>query len=357
MNISELTPKQLRFWNQMRESHLREDFAQLQAQLRQDRALLDFCSAALIQSAKEGDLETTKLLLEVGATLNREHDGTKYCDALLFAAGAGQLNTVKLLVDGGADLTAEDGYGGNAMMNAEFFGHDDVAAYLSSLGMIDLEEIRIYDFQSAHDTILERIADSRGMPSQWKLGVPGDPYIELRHIPAQSGRRRGNGQIIFTVGLSDHRLPLGRFKSHYTELQMHLPPEWPLAANALSQTEWSWPIEWMKRIACQLRSADRISDSPLFMNGARPQPLGPNTSLCGWVGEEYEGAEGTYDVEGSRTVNTLVLFPILEDEVSVIEQDGVGEFTRRLYIQAERRGEPSFRIIDPLRPSVAGDDY
>lgn len=355
MDTSELTPKQLRFWNRMKELHQSEEFSQVQSELKEDKPLLGFCNATLIQSAKQGDLETARTLLDAGATLNREYDGETYCDALESAAGEGRLEMVRLLVQRGADLRSINEYGRNAMMSAESCGHDEVAAYLRSLGMIDIEEIRIYDFESAHETILERISDSRGTPSSWHVEVPGDPHVVIRHIPVQSGDGASAGQILFTIGLSDHRLPLDRFKSHYMELLLHLSPDWPLTPDALSKAEWNWPIEWMERIACQLRSADRIFYSQLFMNGAPPQPLGPNTKLCGWVGEAYEGGALTYDVEGGRTVYTLVLFPIYEDEASIIENKGVAEFRTRLCRQSERQGKSSCRIIDPSRSSVAGD--
>jgi Suppressor of fused protein (SUFU) len=160
--------------------------------------------------------------------------------------------------------------------------------------------------------------------------------------------------VLYPIGLSDHRLPMGRIKSYYNELRIHLSPEWPLTPEALSRAEWNWPIEWMKRIASELRSADRIEESQLFLNGSPPQPLAPSTKLCGWVGQVCEGAESTFDVEGGKTVYTLVLYPIYGDEIALVEKEGVDELAYRLRLQSESQGHPSW--IDPSRPSVAGDD-
>lgn len=351
MDISEFTPEQLEFWNRMRESHQTAEFAQLQAQLRQDKSLLDFCNSALIQAAREGDREAVELLLDVGATLNRERDGRMYCDALNSSASAGKMEVVKLLVERGADLKSINEYDRNAMMSAESSGHDEVAAFLKSQGMIDLDAIRVYDVESAHETILETIQEFRGPVSAWHDDVPGDPRVVIRHIPSGSCEWNGS-QVLFTIGLSDHRLPMGRIKSFYTELQIHLSPEWPLTPEALSQAKWNWPIEWMKRIASQLRCAEGIVESPLFLNGSPPQPLAPNTKLCGWAGRVYEGAAGTYDVEGGKTVYTLVLIPIYNDEISIVAEHGVDELEYQLDLLIERGEAPTW--IDPSRPSIAG---
>jgi hypothetical protein len=236
-------------------------------------------------------------------------------------------------------------------MSAESCGHDEVAAFLKSQGMIDLEAMRVYDFDSAHESILEKIQQIRGPVSAWNVEIPGDPRVVIRHIPSETSEWSNQGQVLFTIGLSDHRLPMGRIKSFYTELQIHLSPEWPLTPEALSQAKWNWPIEWMKRIASQLRSAEGIVESPLFLNGSPQQPLAPNTKLCGWAGRVYEGAEGTFDVEGGKTVYTLVLTPIYNDEISIVEEQGVDELAYQLRLLTER-GEAPF-WIDPLRPSIA----
>lgn len=64
-----------------------------------------------------------------------------------------------------------------------------------------------------------------------------------------------------------------------------LPSDWLLDEDSLREPQRSWPLEWLKNIAAELRARTVMPETPaLFPNGDPPQPLGPNTRQSAWMG-------------------------------------------------------------------------
>ena len=153
-------------------------------------------------------------------------------------------------------------------------------------------------------------------------------------------------QTLFTVGLSDRRLPQGRASQACSELHLMLPPEWPLTEDALQNAQWNWPVEWLNRMVTSLRVADRWPDPPaVFMNGDPPSSLAPNTALSGWLCMKSES--DTIKGPDFRYIDLHSIFPIYTEDRVLIERDGHEELVSRF----QAREVPLH--VDPRRPNVA----
>jgi hypothetical protein len=153
-------------------------------------------------------------------------------------------------------------------------------------------------------------------------------------------------QTLFTVGLSDHRLPQGQMEFACTELRCMLFRDWPLTASAQHDPNWNWPVEWLKRLVLELRTADRWPEEPaVFMTSDPPVPLAPNTQLCGWLCLKSLGE--SVQVPDYRWIDIHSLFPIYAEELALIRQSGHEEVVNRL----QAYNVPLY--IDPHRSNMA----
>lgn len=307
------------------------------------------CINPLRLASMFGNLEVVHWLLDHGAAINLIWQGKTTCPALKGAARNGHFDIVKLLVERGANIHAS-WHGINALMDAEENGHKEIADYLRSLGVKDVRETTPPDYPTAHELFMENMAARQGPPSDWMIELPGEPAITIHHIAANPEHGTFRGQTLFTIGLSDHRLPTNSDAFHCTELRMLLPADWPLTESSRVDPRWNWPIEWLKRIAMELRTADRLGDyPPFFMNGNPPQPLAPGTRLCGWAGLVANGS--SIQVPDWRWISQLDLYAIYAEEVELIRTKGHDELANRLHYHQIPLA------IDPHRPNMAEPQY
>lgn len=296
-----------------------------------------------------GQIDVARWLLDHGARVNQVRQGQVTCDALKSAASNGHFDIVKLLVERGADIHASL-HGINALMDAEFGGHTEIANYLRSLGAKDVRETIPPDFPTAHQVLIENMVARQGPPTSWRIDLPGEPLISIHHIAADPEHHSFKGQTLFSVGLSDHRLPTSTGPFFCTELRILLPSDWPLSDVALEDPKWNWPVEWLKRIAIELRVAERMGDyPPFFMNGEPPQPLASSTRLCGWVG--LTSPDNVCRVPDFRWIALVDLYPIYAEEGELIRTKGHEEFAKRLELHQIPLA------IDPQRPNMAHEEY
>lgn len=251
-------------------------------------------------AAAFGHLEVTRWLLDRGAVINHEVDGRVRCMALFSAAGNGHLEIVKLLVERGAAVHSV-WHGMNTLMHAE--GRPEMEEYLRSLGLKDLRETTPPNYPQAHQWIESYMISERGNLSELQWELPGDPFVKIRHIPAGP---QLNEQTLFTVGLSDHRLPMEGDPYAATELRLTLPADWPLDVKSLQDVRWNWPLEWLKKVAIEFRTATKMPESPaLYPNGTPPQPFALNTRLSGCM----SSVSGRSDSDGGLSLD-LVSWPV-----------------------------------------------
>jgi uncharacterized protein len=294
---------------------------------------------AIEEAASKGHLEVVRWLLEHGARINYVVHGKPRCLPLLSAAMFGHLDVVKLLVKHGADINGTCN-GLNAITQAEDLGHFDIRDYLHSLGARTFRETTPPNHASAHAAFLRFHAEERGPLSPWKLEMHGNPEVTVRVIPASE---KSKVQTLLTVGLSDHRLAHGRREHACTELRCMLPPDWPLTESGLGDPVWNWPVEWLKRLVNQLRTAERWPEEPVvFMNGDPAKPLAPGTQLSGWLC--LRSLEGCVQAPDYRWIDIHSLFPIYAEECELLRKLGQDELVKLfqrhkvpLHIQPQRQ--------------------
>lgn len=161
-----------------------------------------------------------------------------------------------------------------------------------------------------------------------------------------------NVKAVFTNGSSDCDLYLPDERHINTDVKLLLPADWPVTDESLNDPRWGWPMRWIHKIVREAHDAfdyDYPTQWPddlaaLFMNGDPPQPLGPNTELCGWVCIHQEEAQ--YEAPSTYWFDIRLLIPIYREEQQLIESQDIYTFLDRL----EERGIPLH--IDPSRPNV-----
>lgn len=268
-------------------------------------------------AADAGHLEIVKWLLEHGADINHTFRGVRRCMPLFGAARNGHLGVVKLLVEHGADIHSS-WHCMNALMHAQDYDQTQVVDYLKSLGVKDLRETTPPDYEAAHRQLTSYLVSERGEVSDQTWEMPGEPRIVIRHIPASE---QFSEQTLFTLGLSDRRLPLENEPYFATELRLTLPADWPLDEKSLRDPNCNWPLEWLKRIAAELRAGTSMPPTPMLsMHGEPPQPLGPNTNQSGWMCLLSEGE--SVQMSDCRWINFHGLFSLYAEEADLVRREG-----------------------------------
>ena len=282
------------------------------------------------------------IMVPKSITLTRE---ARYCPALTYAAYEGHIDVLKLLVERGADIHAS-WMCMNALMHAQDYGQQEVVKYLRSLGVKDLRETTPPDYVAAHRLIINHLTEQLGPLSKWQADILGSPAVTIRSIAANE--QCPTEQTLFTVGLSDRRLPAEWGEFACGELKLTLPAEWPLSESAQTESDWNWPIEWLKRIVMELREGDRWPAAPvMFPNGSPPAPFNSETKLCCWLCLLSQG--GSIQVPDCRWIDFHGLFPIYEEEMQLVRERG----HEALVYRFQARDLPNY--VDPSRPNVAWD--
>ncbi len=300
-------------------------------------------STALLRAAEAGHLDVVKWLVEHGAQINIDCTNLPVdIRPLTGAALGGHLDVVKYLVEMGADVDTAVG-GMNALMYAEMYNKADVASYLRSLGSRDARETTPKDFPASQQRMLEAMTSLYGPLSDFKLEVPGEPSF---HIYATVPHQENGVQTVFTIGLSDRELKGANDKKIETEVKIFLPREWPVTKESLTDPQWNWPIQWLQKIAREALDSGTWPGgwSAIFMNCDPPQPLAPNTQLCGWLCLLHHGA--SYQMPDARWINDRTMFPIYAQEKELIDSAGYEELVKRFHAQ----GLPQH--VDPQRASA-----
>ena len=105
--------------------------AKLAAILAKERGI-NAAHKVLVKAMREGNTDTVKLLLELGADINAKNNYG--WTALIYAARWGNTDTVKLLLELGADINAKNNYGWTALIYAARWGNTDTVKLLLELG-------------------------------------------------------------------------------------------------------------------------------------------------------------------------------------------------------------------------------
>jgi hypothetical protein len=150
--------------------------------------------------------------------------------------------------------------------------------------------------------------------------------------------------MLFTTGLSSKRMNVPSRLTDYAlaELLVQLPADWKYES---SQTQWQWPVEWLRRIAQYPHVNKTMLGGPvtIIANDDPPKPLGPNTNFTSLL----MIAEKSFQRTDGETVQLYRVFPIYTDERELEIREGTQELIRSF----DRHDVPF--IVDLDRPSVA----
>ena len=138
-------------------------------------------------------------------------------------------------------------------------------------------------------------------------------------------------QTVFTLGMSDRDIPIGKENPLRIELAILLPPEWPITPEALAEHEHNWPIERMLRIArdAQETASWPAMNKPLIMNGDPPQPLTNGTQLCGFLCRLEQAPFTDVMLPDNHLVKIVTLFPIYAEEAELVRKEDADTLVKR----------------------------
>jgi len=189
-----------------------------------------------------------------------------------------------------------------------------------------------------------------GEQTVWHELVSDLVHVDVHTVPPAPGR---DWTTLVTSGMAERPMdaPEAMLEYRFAELTIALPPDWPLAQEALQDEASSWPVELIKFMARMPHQYETfLYRGHTVPNGNPPEAFGPNTELCCALLERPRlGPEGFARIElpDGRTVHLHALVPIHRDEVDFKLKKGADALRALL----EEHGVTE--LIDPTRPSVA----
>jgi hypothetical protein len=117
----------------------------------------------------------------------------------------------------------------------------------------------------------------------WRDPSVGPFRIDVAHVSASETRPV---HTLVTVGMSRTvmSVPEGADAPDRLELMMVLPRHWKLDAASMQADVWTWPVDYLRRLARgPLESSRWLGWGHVVPNGDPPQPLISGTRLCGTV--------------------------------------------------------------------------
>jgi hypothetical protein len=209
----------------------------------------------------------------------------------------------------------------------------------------------------AVDLEIKAYLRSKGAKLPWELGVRPPPreisiaahyrhYYGKRKVLDLSGTsfsglpitihrmRNPIWQVLGTEGMSSRPAPVpkGAEAYQFAELNMFLPLDWPLTADALNDPQWSWPVRWLSRLANSPVDERSWQSGPagFFANGEPPEPLGSNTHLSCFLLMAAGAKRGWLSRSDGSQVVFFTLFPIYREERDLAQRAGVAHLMELL---------------------------
>jgi hypothetical protein len=171
------------------------------------------------------------------------------------------------------------------------------------------------------------------------------------HVVAPTPER--DFHTLVTCGMSDRPMtvPAEMTSPPFAELVLHLPPDWPLTQEALSDERHGWPMRWLKALARLPHEYNTWLDTWHTMpNGDPPAPFAEGTGLCALMLTPPVLAPAGFELlvtESGKEIAFHEVLPLHADELALKLTEGTDALIDRL----DAAGiQP---IIDPTRPSCA----
>lgn len=159
-------------------------------------------------------------------------------------------------------------------------------------------------------------------------------------------------QTLITAGMSDLPMPVSANAEspRYLELMMTLPESWKLDDQSAAQVEWQWPIRQLRSVALYPRKCSTWLDwGHIVPNGDPPEPLAPNTKLCGAIiVPSLLVPTDFYELTaGAKTITFYSVVPLYREEMELQARDGMGPLLEKMVDHGVTD------LIDPKRRNVA----
>jgi hypothetical protein len=286
-------------------------------------------ATALGRAAINGHLEVARWLIDHGADVQIRGHGTPLVSAVI----KGDLPMVELLVEAGAELDATVGKDEprSALAWADFYGNDEVAAYLRQRGATAIGPAGAAEEEEEEeeDEIVAHLEAHLGevAPLSLRRIVEGDLPLAIHVV------RGEDRTTLVTSGMSSRPMtvPEGEEEYQYAELMIHLPKRWPLSKKALAKDQSYWPIEWLLRIAQFPHDNDTWlgGSHTIIANGEPPEPLGPGVDFTCMLLLAQESELGQLETRDGRTIVFYTLFPLYTEERDFERESGTAELLQR----------------------------
>lgn len=173
--------------------------------------------------------------------------------------------------------------------------------------------------------------------------------IEVHFVAATKTRPV---HTLITAGMSDvpMSVPENAESPRYLELMVTLPQSWKLDDQSAAQPEWNWPIRQLRSLAAHPRKFSTwLGWGHVVPNGDPPEPLAPNTKLCGAIiVPSLLVPTDFYELKtGMETIAFYSVVPLYREEMEMKSRDGMEPLLAKMV----DRGITD--LIDPKRRNAA----
>ena len=269
-------------------------------------------------------------MLELGAKLNFESNGSLRCKTIDFAISKGDLEMVKLCVEYGAMFNSIY-LGSTTLDHATMRGQTEIADYLRSIGGKTAKELGWVSPPRELESELSRAmheyfeAEFVAPPMATIQGLlDSDPSIAIHVIDD------GYQYILQTQGVAIKPIPVdpGDEDHRFIEIEMILPCDWPVGEELIKTDENAWPVTWLRRLAMHPHQSE-IPMSKLFFypNGTPPKPFAANTELSVWM--LMQSPRGPLYVTDEKQIVIYRAVPLYKEEYDLVQKYGLGELGKR----------------------------
>ena len=292
----------------------------------------DSCPDGIIESTCLGGSckkKAARRLLELGAKLNFEFDGTVRCRTLDFAISKGDLEMVKLCLEYGASFNSIY-LGMTALDHAQSRGQVAIEEYLRSmgaktaieLGWLPPPEPELSD--TIQNYLKENFVAGSLLGTVHEL-VKCNPSIKVHVIDD------GYQYVLQTEGMASTPIATenGQEANRYVELELKLPFDWPIdKIELLAKEQNAWPVQWLRRLAMEPHSSGvPLGNLFFYPNGNPQQPFAADSKLSCWM-----LLPSTHDplyVTSEKQIVIYSVIPIFKEEYELVQRAGIGELLDR----------------------------
>lgn len=188
--------------------------------------------------------------------------------------------------------------------------------------------------------------------SVWHEVVSDDVHVDILPFPPTAGR---DFWTLVTCGMSDRAMKVpAEFADEdlsRAELALSLPRDWIGEGadgwDALRRPDRWWPVGWLKYLARFPHKYDTwLWADHSIPNGDPPLPLGPGTTMCGWILGAPRTWPSTAVTINVPRVTFHAVFPVHWHELEFKVKRGSGA----LFELLDRAGVTE--VMNPRRPRV-----